>query len=616
MKRAWPLPWGAELTSAETTRFAIWAPGSARMSVALEGRLWPMEAGPDGFFRCELACGPGTAYQFVTDSGQPVPDPMSRLQQSDVDGPSLVVDPRSWTWHHPHWRGRPWREMVIQELHAGCLEEGGFSAVTAWLPRLQRLGITAIELMPVAATAGARNWGYDGVLPFAPNRHLGSPDELKQLVDTAHGLGLCVYLDVVYNHFGPRGNWLPHYAPEFFLKDSDSPWGQRIDFSQPRVREFFLANALYWLMEYRFDGLRLDAVHAIDDPGFLQELARSLRRQNEPGREIHLMVENEHNQAELLAPELYNAQWNDDAHNALHVILTGESEGYYAPLAAAPTARLARCLGEGFGWQGEPWPGPGDPPRGSPSTALPPTAFIFFLQNHDQVGNRALGERLTHLVEPLQLRAAMALQLLCPHIPLLFMGEEWGADTPFLFFTDFDGELAEAVRHGRRQEFAEFSAFADAEQRRHIPDPNDESSWQRSRLQLPPELAGEVLPPPVDPARAPLTATGWWQFCQGLLTLRRERLVPHLDRCRSLGARALGEGVLTARWQLGRGRQLALWSNLSTRPHRCVLPASACLVSSSPLPAAGDRLPAATTAAWLWEDHGPAVPEPEPRASR
>src|SRR5262249_34307849 len=325
---------------------------------------------------------------------------------------------------------------------------------------------------------GRRNWGYDGVLPFAPAAAYGTPDDLKALVDAAHGYGLVMFLDVVYNHFGPDGNYLAAYAPQFFRNDISTPWGPAIDFRQPEVRRFFIENALYWLMEFRFDGLRFDAVHAISEPDWLDEMAAQVRATVERGRHARLGLAHAGNAASPLAGD-FDAQWNDDGHHALHVLLTGEHDGYYADYADGPASRLARVLAEGFAYQGEPSRHRGGKPRGTPSGHLPPTAFVLFLQNHDQIGNRALGERLTALADPAALEAAIALLLLCPQIPLLFMGEEVASPSPFLFFTDHNEELAAAVRAGRRREFASFTSFL-ARRGSVLPDPNAIETFERS----------------------------------------------------------------------------------------------------------------------------------------
>ncbi len=319
------------------------------------------------------------------------------------------------------------------------------------------------------------------MLPYAPAAAYGSPQELKALVDAAHAHGLSVLLDVVYNHFGPDGNYLHQYAPEFFRGDAPTPWGEAIDFRQPAVQRYFIDNAVMWLREYRFDGLRLDAVHAIVPDTFLDQLREAIAVAIPAQRHVHLVLENERNQASLLARG-YTAQWNDDFHNALHVLLTGETEGYYAAFADDPTAHLARVLSEGFAFQGE--RDARGHVRGEPSAGLSPDHFVIFAQNHDQIGNRALGERLRTLVPAPRLRAALALTALTPMIPLFFMGEPWGAHQPFLFFTDFQPPLDEIVREGRRREFARFTAFSDPAVRAHIPDPNAEATFRASHTPI------------------------------------------------------------------------------------------------------------------------------------
>ncbi|UCR84912.1 malto-oligosyltrehalose trehalohydrolase [Pseudomonas chlororaphis] len=537
-------PHGTVPLDAERTRFALWAPDARHVSVELQdGPSLPMLPQANGWFMVIGRCPPGTRYRFNIDERIRVPDPASRAQDGDVHGPSLVVDPQAYRWQHPHWQGRPWHQAVIYELHVGVL--GGYREVEKHLPRLVELGITAIELMPLAEFPGDRNWGYDGVLPYAPEASYGSPDDLKHLIDCAHGLGLAVMLDVVYNHFGPDGNYLHHYAKAFFREDRHTPWGAAIDFRRQPVRDFFIDNALMWLLEYRFDGLRLDAVHAIDDPDFLHELAQRVRQRIDPARQVWLTLENEHNQASLLEQH-FDAQWNDDGHNALHVLLTGETDAYYADFAERPTEKLARCLSQGFAYQGHVTRH--GTARGEPSGHLPPSAFVLFLQNHDQIGNRAFGERLVRLAEPQALRAATVLLLLSPMIPLLFMGDELAAPQPFLFFTSHHGELADAVREGRRGEFAAFSAFADPHKREQIPDPNAPDTFLVSR-------------PQADPDRGEQTRALYRQ----LLQLRREHIVPYLPGAEALGAEVLAEGALCARWRLGNGQALRIDLNLSPR---------------------------------------------------
>ncbi|WP_424684099.1 malto-oligosyltrehalose trehalohydrolase [Frateuria sp. YIM B11624] len=535
------MPYGAELQGDGSTRFRLWAPDVEEVALELDdGDACAMRALDDGWHECIRRAAAGTPYRYRIHGKLCVPDPASRLQQAgDVHGASLVVDPQAYAWRHADWPGRPWHEAVIYELHAGAC--GGFRGVQAMLPGLHALGVTAIELMPIAQFPGSRNWGYDGVLPFAPAAAYGTPDELKALIDVAHGLGLMMFLDVVYNHFGPDGNYLGDYASAFFRRDGPpTPWGAAIDVGLAPVGDFFVHNALYWLEEYRFDGLRLDAVHALHDPAWLLSLAARVRAAAGE-RQVHLVLENEANQAHLLGASRFDAQWNDDFHNALHVLLTGESAGYYGAYADDPMAKLVRCLAEGFAWQGEPMRGK---PRGEPSASLSPLCFVDFLQNHDQVGNRALGERLTVLADPKQLEAACALLLLTPMVPMLFMGEEWGSRTPFLFFTDHPDEaLRSAVREGRRKEFADFEGHGKGD----VPDPNAPSSFERSR------------PDPHEAARPEGLAR--LTLVRHLLAQRREHLIPRLQQARPLGARALGARALQARWQLGDAR-LHVYCNL------------------------------------------------------
>lgn len=578
----WKLPFGAELVGPSHTHFRLWAPSVDAVMLEVEGEAFPMDPRSAGWFEAEVACGAGARYRFII-GGQAVPDPASRAQHGDMDGPSLVVDPSVYVWHNPSWNGRPWHEAIIYELHVGVC--GGYRGVAARLPELTDLGVTAIELMPVAEFPGARNWGYDGVLPFAPEASYGSPDELKALVDRAHDLGLMIFLDVVYNHFGPAGNWLGTYATPFFRTDLTTPWGPAIDFRRREVRDFFIANALYWLMEYRFDGLRLDAVHAIPDQDWIAELAARVHATVEPGRQVHLVIEHEDNAASLLGSGIA-AQWNDDGHHALHVLLTGETDSYYRDYSEGPAQHLARCLAEGFAYQGEPSPHRGGRPRGQPSTHLPPTSFVLFLQNHDQIGNRAFGERLTRLADPDSLRAATALLLLAPQIPLLFMGEEWGVQAPFLYFTSHAEALARAVRNGRRREFAAFPAFADEARRAAIPDPNEPSTFTCS-----------------NPFARPGDETAF-AYVRALLGIRHTHIVPRLPGSRAIDAKAAGAAAVLARWRMGDGAMLTIAANLGkTSVLMFDIPEGEMLFESvtgaTDLLTYGYHLPAATTIAWV-----------------
>lgn len=541
MKFKHDLPFGATVLADGTTRFRIWAPSAPTLDLAIDGGRLGMLAEADGWHSLTVPAKAGTRYQYVMPDGLHFADPASRMQDTDVHGPSVVVDPCDFAWQTEDWKGRPWHEYVLYELHPGLM--GGFRGVQDHLPELQRLGVNAIELMPVSDFPGRHNWGYDGVLPYAPDRAYGTPDELKSLVDTAHSLGIAVFLDVVYNHFGPDGAYIHLFARKFFREDLHTPWGAAIDFRRMEVRDYFIQNTIYWLKEYRLDGLRFDAVGAITEEDFLLDLTRIARGQVEPGRHIALVAEDEHNRSYLLggAPR-FDAQWADDFHHCMHVLLTQESEGYYDGFQDA-TNQLRRVLAEGFAYQGETPPG-GSKGRGTPSGDLPSTAFVTFLQNHDQTGNRAMGERLSVLAEPDAVRAATALLLLTPFVPMLFMGEEFASTTPFLFFTDHHNELADQVRTGRRNEFRGFSGFKEEAKLARIPDPNAPSSFAAS------------APEPTDPAQ--------FDWMRNVISLRRKHIVPGIPGCQSEGADVLGDGAVRAEWMLGDGSRLMIALNLGT----------------------------------------------------
>jgi malto-oligosyltrehalose trehalohydrolase len=523
-----------------------------------------MRTMPGGWFAldCQEA-GVGSLYRFAIDGGIRVPDPASRSNPQGVHGPSQVCDPLAFAWTDGHWRGRPWTGAVIYELHVGAFApEGSFAGVERRMDYLAGLGITAVELMPVAEFPGLRNWGYDGVLPFAPEHAYGPPEDLKRLVQAAHQRGLMVLLDVVYNHFGPEGNDLPAYAPAFFSETHQTPWGPVINFDGPgsrTVRDFFIHNALYWLEEFHLDGLRLDAVHAIMDdsrPHLLEELAAAVGAGPGRQRQIHLVLENDRNEASHLAtPRHCTAQWNDDFHHAMHLLITGEKGGYYADYADDPVDHLGRCLTQGFSFQGQASAFRGGAPRGEPSAGLPLGAFLNQLQTHDQVGNRAFGERLGALAPAEALDMAAAILLLSPSPPMLFMGEEFDAATPFLFFCDFQGPLADAVREGRQRESLDFATPVTPEARRAIPDPNAEATFTWSRLDW------ECL-------RAP-PHSGRLALYRHLLALRRDQIVPRLPGAADPAPTfaRVGERGLACSWRLGDGSQLALLANLG--PARC-----------------------------------------------
>jgi malto-oligosyltrehalose trehalohydrolase len=535
--------------------FRLWAPAARAVTLLLDRPLAMIRCG-DWFEAQVPEAGAGTRYRFRIDDEMEIPDPASHFQPQDVHGSSEVIDHAAFQWRAQDWRGLPWERSVFLEAHVGTFTpEGSFRAAIERLDHLAATGITALELMPVADFPGRWNWGYDGVLLYAPDAIYGRPDDLKALVDAAHARGLMVFLDVVYNHFGPEGNYLHRIAPKFFSQEHHTPWGAAIDYRVPEVRAFATDNALHWLRHYRFDGLRLDAVHAIVEPGephILTDLAAAVDGfAKASGRHVHLVLENDDNAARWLAPAGgYRAQWNDDYHHAWHVLLTREQSGYYRDYQNAP-AHVARSLAQGFSYQDEPSPHRQGRRRGEPSAHLPRADFVNFLQNHDQIGNRPMGERLAVLATPEALAAARALLLLQPGPPLLFMGEEWGATEPFPFFCDFAGELADAVRQGRRREFAHAYAMHGGE----IPDPLGRETRDAAVLNW------NLLNDPKHARQLALT--------RALLAVRHQRIAPLLAAMTGPGVVAFDHGILHARWNSG-AAALLLLANLSAaaQPHR------------------------------------------------
>jgi len=536
--------------------FRLWAPLAERVLVRIEQRgEWTMRRRQDGWHVVEVKDARiGDRYTFVLGDGFAVPDPASRFQPEDVHGPSELIDPL-FEWQTQGWKGRRWEEIVIYELHVGAFTEAGtFLAAIEKLDHLQRLGITAIQLMPLSDFRGRYGWGYDGVLPYAPDSSYGRPEHLKMLVDAAHERGICVFLDVVYNHFGPDGNYLPRYAPIFGDRHK-SVWGKGLNYDGDGsrfVRDFVIENAIYWLSEFRMDGLRLDAVHAMkddSDPHILLELAERVRSAF-PQRQIHLIVENEDNDSALLAraedgkPRHFTAQWNDDIHHALHVAATGETFGYYQDYADWRPP-LSRALAEGFAFQGEHMEYRGRP-RGSPSAGLPPSAFISFIQNHDQIGNRARGDRMisSHPIEAI--KAIAAIYLLSPQIPMLFMGEEWGAADPFPFFCDFDEELNAKVRLGRKEELKRLPGFETEE----ASDPTAEATFRNAKLRWDKMNENPTI----------------GDYYEQLLRLRHQVIVPLLGDARSCVTTYDSDASpLRVRWPMG-SSNLHLTANLSNTP--------------------------------------------------
>ena len=552
------MPFGTRLEAGGGVTFRLWAPAAQQAQLAIETgsaapELHPAEADAQGWWECTVAhATAGTLYRWRIDGKLLVPDPASRQNPEGPHGPSCVVDPKQFAWE-VSWTGRPWHEAVLYELHVGTFTaEGTFAAAAGRLQALADTGITAIELMPVASFGGRFGWGYDGVLPYAPHHAYGTPDDLKRLVQQAHRLGLMVFLDVVYNHFGPEGNYLHAYAPEFFSKTHDSPWGKAINFDGPdsrMVRDFFIENAVYWVQEYRFDGLRLDAVHAISDDSpvhLLQELSERVRGATQ-GRHVHLVLENEDNGHEHLAatpqPGRFDAQWNDDFHHVLHVALTGETQRYYHDYGDAPLDLLARAFTHGMVFEGSKRKEGGARQVVQPAPAQVLTTLVNFAHNHDQVGNRARGERLRQLVPAEAALLPTLLSLLTPAVPMLFFGEEWGATEPFLYFADWEGELREAVRAGRRREFGHEHAS-------DLPDPCSEKTFAASR----PDLAHVQA----DAARA------WREEVHAALVARKRWITPRqpLLLTGRHSAQRVAERGLAVQWRYEDGKMLGLELNL------------------------------------------------------
>ena len=575
-------PHGPVVRADGTVRFRWWAPGCRMASLEILGESapLPMTALGHGWFELvtERAAA-GSRYWFVMPDGRRVADPASHFQPDDVHGPSELIAPMS---ADTGWAGRPWEEAVIYELHVGTFTpEGTFRAAISKLDHLAALGITAIELMPIAEFPGKRNWGYDGVLLYAPEATYGRPEDLRALVDAAHARGLMVLLDVVYNHFGPEGNYLHLYAPAFFTERHHTPWGAAINFdgadSRP-VRDFVIHNALYWLESFGIDGFRLDAVHQIKDDSpkhIVVEIAERVR-EAAGDRPVHLLVENEENQAGWLErdaanrPAVCTAQWNDDAHHVLHTALTGEGKAYYAEYLG-DSEKLGRALAEGFAFQGETMEYR-ERARGEVSAHLPPTAFVAFLQNHDQIGNRAFGDRVVTESSRESLRAAAAVYLLLPQIPMLFMGEEWNTSRPFPFFCDFGCDLADAVRNGRRREFARFPEFQDPAQQERIPDPQAKATFEAGKLRWE-ELS--------EPEHA-----DWLAWYRRILVVRRERIVPLLSKIHRGGRyEVVAPDVVIVRWAVEGAGELVLAANLTGEG----MPGFPC-VAGEPIWLEGDRV--------------------------
>jgi len=479
------LPVGAELCPGGA-HFRVWAPAARAVSVEIEGASpEPLEAEPEGYFSGRVeGAGAGARYRYTLDGKHPpLPDPASRFQPDGPHGSSEIVDPAGFAWTDAAWRGCKRERLVIYELHIGTFTpEGSWAAAMRHLPALAELGVTCVEMMPVAEFPGRFGWGYDGVDLFAPTRLYGGPDDLRRFVDRAHGLGLAVILDVVYNHLGPDGNYLRLFSDDYFTDRYATEWGEAIDFGRGPVRELFVANAGYWIDEYHFDGLRLDATHRIYDTSAEHVLAAIGRRVREAAgglRETFVTAENEDQIAEVVRGHGLDALWNDDFHHAARVALTGRREGYYQDYRGVATEFVALAR-HGFLYQGQNL-SRGEP-RGTPALDLEPTRFVVCLENHDQVAHSGTGARGHQLSDPGCWRAMTAYLLLSPAIPMLFQGQEFGASTPFLYFADHPGELGVAIVRGRREFLAQFASLATREMQARLADPTDIETFRRSIL--------------------------------------------------------------------------------------------------------------------------------------
>ncbi len=469
-------------------RRRVWAPSATSVAMVTANERVEMHRANDGWWHAELSPELSRAdYAFSIDYGPPLPDPRSPYQPNGVHGMSRPVDHSAFEWRNTKWQQAPLSSAIIYECHVGTFTQSGtFDAAVEHLGYLRDLGVTHVELMPVAEFSGSRGWGYDGVDLFAPHHSYGGPNAMKRFVDAAHGHGLGVILDVVYNHLGPEGSYIAKFGP-YFTDRYRTPWGDAVNLDErdsDEVRRFFCDNALMWLRDYRVDGLRLDAIHAIFDASaihFLEQLGAEVHQlEAEVGRHLVVIAESDLNQPRIVAAREaggygLDAQWNDDFHHALHTILTGETAGYLADFGAI--AQLAKCLTRGFVYDGT-YSKSRRRTHGRPVLGLSAHRFVAFMQNHDQVGNRATGERLGHLVTIDQLKISAAILMTSPFIPMLFQGEEWNASSPFQYFTDHqDSALAESVRKGRRAEFAHFVANAS-----HVPDPQELQTFARSKL--------------------------------------------------------------------------------------------------------------------------------------
>ncbi|MBW3572667.1 MAG: malto-oligosyltrehalose trehalohydrolase [Gemmatimonadetes bacterium] len=540
----------------EGTAFRVWAPASRSVDVVVYGpdaeRVHPLAAEGHGWFAATVpGVRAGARYKYRLDEKDAFPDPASRAQPDGVHEPSAVVDPSGFRWTDDGWRGVPADDLVLYEVHVGTATEAGtFDALVERLDEIAALGATAVQPMPVAEFPGAHNWGYDGTFLYAPESSYGGPEGFRRFVDAAHARGLAVILDVVYNHLGPEGNYLPAVTGgQYFTDRHHTPWGAAVDYARRPVREFAIQNALHWAHEYHVDGLRMDATHAILDDSethLLQELSTRIRESLPPDRHFVLIAEDERNERRVLLPPPdgcgLDGVWADDFHHQLRRHVAGDHEAYFSDYTGS-VQDIVRTLRRGWYYEGQVSANHGAP-RGTPADGLPPHGFVHCIQNHDQVGNRAFGDRITESVSLPVYRAASALLLLSPYTPLLWMGQEWAATTRFQYFTDHPQELGKLVTEGRRKEFGKFSAFADPAVRERIPDPQAVSTFQNSRLRWD---EAERMP-----------HAGVLALYRELLRLRRTHAAPRRRDRDSFAVAALGEHGIALRRTGKDGRALLL----------------------------------------------------------
>ena len=543
------LSFGTAIGLDGTVSFRLFAPDADVVRLKLEGHVdtLPMNSRDDGWRELTTdKASRGTQYRFLLPDGTEVPDPASRYQPEDVAGASEVIDPASYGWRDQEWRGRPWSEAILYELHVGTFtKEGTFAAALEKLTYLAQVGVTAIELMCLSDFAGNRNWGYDGVLLYAADSAYGPPDAVKAFVDAAHQLGIMIVLDVVYNHFGPEGNYIPHYFAQILSDRHETPWGKSLNFDglhSDKVRQLIVQNACYWIEEFHMDGLRLDASHAMVDDSprhILDELHDGVRALN-CGRPVHLILENEQNIESRLhrdadgKPMGYSAQWNHDITHLLGAVFSDLGEAG----REEETGKLAKGLAQGFVIAAQ-------QKERNLGCTVPPTAFVAFIQTHDLVGNRVHGDRIFAIASAESIRAIASVYLLLPQIPMLFMGEEWGASTPFPFFSDYHGELAEAVRRGRCDQLSKLDPAPTAEELKDAPDPQAESTLRSAQLNW-------------DETTEPDHAA-WLRWYKELIATRREKVWPLLlDLTQTCGSsEVIAPGALAVVWNLDGGGEAA-----------------------------------------------------------